>query len=337
MPWSVPLVVALLVIARTPQAQGQTPAPGPPAPGTAAPAVTVPPSSAPAAAPITAPRVVRTVKPAYPRSAMLRRLEGDVIVRAVVDTSGRVSDARIAQSLDPELDQEALRAIQQWQFAPASANGVPVETAIRAVITFNLRNNPRPAFGEWPAGFVASAGRRLAASAEQRVTSGSTTITIPVLDGWEVASDKEPGHLLLLRHPQGGVFAIEPLQSVSVPITAALPSHELDVVSAAIVKALGTATPKAVGQVDARGRTWVWVDLDLDAGTTPPAGLFDDPKRFAGAHRWAFATTVGDRTVVVSCRVYVPATANAADSAKPLEQMAADFTEFVQRLTIVNP
>lgn len=334
MPWCVPFVVALFVIAGTPRAQGQTPqtpAPQTPAPP---PSTAAPPPGTPTAAPVTAPRVLRSVKPTYTRNAMLRRLEGDVIVRAVVDVSGRVSDATIAQSLDPELDQEALKAIQQWQFAPATANGVPVNMAIRAVITFNLRNNPRPAFGAWPTGFMAVTGRRVP-TAEQRVSAGDVTLTVPVLDGWDVASDKEPGHLMLLRQPQGGLFAIEPLQSVSVPITAPLSAHDLDVVSAAIVRGAGSpATPIAVGQVEAQGHTWVWVDMDLDSTQSAPAALFDDPKRFVGVHRWVFATTVGDRTVVVSCRAYVPAAANAADAAKPLEQMAADFTEFVQRLTI---
>src|SRR5690348_16866824 len=106
MPWPVPFVVALFVIAGAPRAQGQPPQTPPQTPAQP-PSTTAPPSGTTTSAPVTAPRVLRSVKPTFTRNAMLRRLEGDVIVRAVVDASGRVSEATIAQSLDPELDQEA--------------------------------------------------------------------------------------------------------------------------------------------------------------------------------------------------------------------------------------
>jgi TonB family protein len=44
---------------------------------------------------------------------------------------------RIARSLDAALDQEAVRAFEQWRFSPARKDGVPVKVRMNAEITFH--------------------------------------------------------------------------------------------------------------------------------------------------------------------------------------------------------
>ena len=51
-------------------------------------------------------------------------IKGVVVAEVVIDISGNVSDARVVQSI-PLLDDEALRAVRNWHFAPTMVNGQP--------------------------------------------------------------------------------------------------------------------------------------------------------------------------------------------------------------------
>ncbi|MCU0757135.1 MAG: energy transducer TonB [Xanthomonadales bacterium] len=62
--------------------------------------------------------------PIYPIQAMRRGIEGTVIVQVLVGVDGRVIDTRLQQKVHPLLDRAALQAVQNWQFRPASRNGV---------------------------------------------------------------------------------------------------------------------------------------------------------------------------------------------------------------------
>ena len=65
----------------------------------------------------------------YPPALFAQRIEGKVILRMFVDTSGAVvqDSTRIAESSGyPALDSAALRAAPAFRFAPALHNGEPV-------------------------------------------------------------------------------------------------------------------------------------------------------------------------------------------------------------------
>jgi TonB family protein len=62
---------------------------------------------------------VKDVRPVFPPVAMSFGTQGTVVVEAVVDRGGRVTTARIVESV-PLLDQSAIDAIRQWQFDPAT-------------------------------------------------------------------------------------------------------------------------------------------------------------------------------------------------------------------------
>lgn len=46
---------------------------------------------------------------------------------------------RVVRSLDPELDQNAITAIEQWRFKPGTRNGTPVKVSLNIEVNFNLR------------------------------------------------------------------------------------------------------------------------------------------------------------------------------------------------------
>ena len=78
------------------------------------------------------------VAPAYPPLARTARVEGTVILEAVLDTEGRVREARVLRSV-PLLDAAALEAVQQWTFTPTRLNGDPVPVVLTVTVVFSLR------------------------------------------------------------------------------------------------------------------------------------------------------------------------------------------------------
>lgn len=87
------------------------------------------------------PRVVKEVKPRYTQEAKDAHIQGSVLLAAVVDATGTVTDVEVRESLDPifGLDDQAVAAAWQWQFSPATKDGKPVAVSIALQLTFTLR------------------------------------------------------------------------------------------------------------------------------------------------------------------------------------------------------
>jgi protein TonB len=92
---------------------------------------------------ISTPVRVREVKPAYTSDAMRAKIQGVVLLRAIVNRDGTVGDVEVIRSLDSTfgLDQEAIKAAKQWLFRPSirTATGEPVPVEITIELTFTLR------------------------------------------------------------------------------------------------------------------------------------------------------------------------------------------------------
>lgn len=87
------------------------------------------------------PRVLREVRPNYTADAMRAKVQGTVLIEAVVLPDGTVGNVQIVRSLDTVfgLDQEAIRAAKQWRFAPGTRFGQPVPVLVTIELTFTLR------------------------------------------------------------------------------------------------------------------------------------------------------------------------------------------------------
>ena len=90
---------------------------------------------------VTAPRLIREVKPGYTSDAMRARIQGTVRLQAIVSPDGSVTSARVIRSLDATfgLDQEALKTLKQWHFLPGMRAGRAVPVLIEVELTFTLR------------------------------------------------------------------------------------------------------------------------------------------------------------------------------------------------------
>jgi TonB family protein len=88
---------------------------------------------------IVEPRKIRDVKPIYPQNAISARIQGTVLVQAVIGKTGCIRGARITRSIYPSIDFSALRAVLQWQFTPTLLNGRPVEVTMNVRVVFTLQ------------------------------------------------------------------------------------------------------------------------------------------------------------------------------------------------------
>ncbi|MEQ1869706.1 MAG: TonB family protein [Vicinamibacterales bacterium] len=86
-------------------------------------------------------RVVRKVSPEYTPEATRAKIEGTVLLRALVQPDGTVTNVSVIRSLDKQygLDEQAMMALRQWRFEPSRRNGEPARSVVQVQMTFNLR------------------------------------------------------------------------------------------------------------------------------------------------------------------------------------------------------
>ena len=87
---------------------------------------------------ITAPVKTVNVAPRYPEAARIAKVEGMVIIEAVIDASGIVTSARVLRG-HPLLDQAAVDAVSQWRFTPARLNNEVIPVVMTVTVNFTLR------------------------------------------------------------------------------------------------------------------------------------------------------------------------------------------------------
>jgi protein TonB len=83
------------------------------------------------------PKKIVNVAPVYPQMALASRVEGIVILEAVINTDGRVERLRVLRS-SPLLDEAAIAAVKQWRYTPTLLNGVPVPVLMTITVNFRF-------------------------------------------------------------------------------------------------------------------------------------------------------------------------------------------------------
>jgi protein TonB len=81
--------------------------------------------------------LVYDVAPKYPPEAGQARIEGTVVLLAVIGKDGTVEDVHVESGL-PVLAQAAIEAVKQWRYRPYLLNGEPVEVNSQITINFTL-------------------------------------------------------------------------------------------------------------------------------------------------------------------------------------------------------
>lgn len=85
------------------------------------------------------PTLIRRVEPVYPPVAVSAHLQGLVILEAIVDEDGVVTEVKVLRSVNPLLDREAVTAVRQWRYAPVVLNGTPVRFVLSVSLSFSLK------------------------------------------------------------------------------------------------------------------------------------------------------------------------------------------------------
>ena len=95
------------------------------------------PTAPPPPGELTGPVPERKVDPKYPPALVSEKVEGEVVLYAVIRRDGSVDSIQLVQGIDEQLDANAMNALARWKFRPAERLGAPVE--LEAVVHIPFR------------------------------------------------------------------------------------------------------------------------------------------------------------------------------------------------------
>jgi protein TonB len=78
------------------------------------------------------------MNPVYPTIARQTRVQGVVVMEAVISKDGSVDRLRVISG-HPFLSQAAIDAVKQWKYRPTMLNGEPVDVITTITVTFTLQ------------------------------------------------------------------------------------------------------------------------------------------------------------------------------------------------------
>src|SRR5438270_9695470 len=81
--------------------------------------------------------VLHKVQPTYPPLARTARVQGSVVLAAVIGKDGAIQNLHVLSG-HPLLQQAALEAVKQWKYRPYILNGEPVEVDTQVTVNFTL-------------------------------------------------------------------------------------------------------------------------------------------------------------------------------------------------------
>jgi periplasmic protein TonB len=82
--------------------------------------------------------VIRRVQPQYPQMAKIARVQGAVVLAAIIGKDGSIQNLHVISSASPLLNQAAIDAVKQWRYKPYILNGDPVEVDTTVTVNFSL-------------------------------------------------------------------------------------------------------------------------------------------------------------------------------------------------------
>jgi TonB family protein len=96
-----------------------------------------PPARITVAANVVAASIISQTKPAYPPEARASLVHGDVVLRAIIDKEGKISEVHVLSG-DDVLTKSAVDAVRQWRYKPMLSDGQPTEVETTITVSFSL-------------------------------------------------------------------------------------------------------------------------------------------------------------------------------------------------------
>jgi protein TonB len=84
--------------------------------------------------------LIRRVQPVYPPLARSARVQGSVVLSALISKAGTMENLRVLSG-HPMLVEAAIEAVSQWRYRPYILNSEPIEVETQITVTFSLSGN----------------------------------------------------------------------------------------------------------------------------------------------------------------------------------------------------
>jgi protein TonB len=84
-------------------------------------------------------KLIKHPAPTYPAIAISARVQGAVVLQAIIGKDGTVRDLKVVSAASPLLVRSAMDAVKQWTYSPTLLNREPVEVITEITVNFALR------------------------------------------------------------------------------------------------------------------------------------------------------------------------------------------------------
>ena len=84
------------------------------------------------------PMKIRDVRPRYKQEWRDNRIEGEILMRATIGPDGKVRGVEVIAGGNPDLEDEAMAAVAQWQFSATYLNCEAIEVQMYVTVAFKL-------------------------------------------------------------------------------------------------------------------------------------------------------------------------------------------------------
>jgi len=81
--------------------------------------------------------LIHKVQPEYPQLARQARIQGTVVLRAIISREGKIENLQVLSG-HPLLAPAAIEAVRQWRYRPYLLNDQPVEVETEVTVNFTL-------------------------------------------------------------------------------------------------------------------------------------------------------------------------------------------------------
>lgn len=88
---------------------------------------------------VTPPVKIHAPEPVYTEEARAARVQGVVILRAIIDAGGEVVDVQVLKGLPMGLAEKTVETVSGWRFEPARRGGEPVAVYFNFTVSFSLQ------------------------------------------------------------------------------------------------------------------------------------------------------------------------------------------------------
>jgi protein TonB len=85
------------------------------------------------------PEILVKNQPRYTELARRANIEGVVVLKAIIDERGYVTDLQVLKDLPMGLDKAAVEAVRTWRFKPATLHGQPVKVYYNLTVNFTIQ------------------------------------------------------------------------------------------------------------------------------------------------------------------------------------------------------